>query len=150
MKLLTEQTVSIRCDVHTAFAYVSNMENFPQWFPGVRSVVSANPLPPAEPGKEYLEVVAAPNGEERQILSRVKEVQHDRLFVTEGEYPPLLPRMEISLRSEDANNCAVTWRMLSRNDTPESNLPWLPTARQAIEERARLGVSRLKEKLEND
>jgi hypothetical protein len=149
MKLLAEQTVAIRCDVHTAFVYASDMENFNQWFPGVRSIVSANSLPPTEPGKEYLEVVATPAGEERQVLVRVRQVEPDRLFVTEGEYPPLMPRMEIELRTEGANGCVVTWRMLSRNDAPESELPWLPIARQAIGERAQVGVAQLKMRLES-
>lgn len=125
------------------------MENFPEWFPGVRSIVPANSLPPTEPGKEYLEVVATTTGEERQILLRVKEVQRDLLFVTEGEYPPLLPRMEISIRAESAGSCAVTWRMLSRNDAPEAELAWLPIARQTMKERAKLGVAQLKVRLEN-
>lgn len=149
MKLLAEQSTTIRCDVRTVFAYASNMENFSQWFPGVRSIVSANALQPTEPGKEYLEVVATPAGEERQVLVRVRQVEPDRLFVTEGEYPPLLPRMEILFRAEGADECAITWRMFSRNDAPESELSWLPMARGAIRERAEAGVAQLKMRLES-
>ena len=148
MKLLAEQSVVVRCAVHTVFDYISNMENFGQWFPGVRSIVSADSLQPIEPGKEYLEVVATPSGEERQIVVRVRQVESDRLFATEGEYPPLMPRMEIALRAERADACVVTWRMLSRNDAPESELAWLPVARRTIQERAELGVAQLKARLE--
>jgi len=148
LKLLAEQSVAIRCDVHTAFDYVSNMENFSQWFPGVRSIVSADSRQPIEPGKEYLEVVATPAGEEREIRVRVRQVEPARLFVTEGEYPPLMPRMEIALRAEGSDACLITWRMLSRNDAPESEIAWLPIARRTIQERAELGVAQLRMRLE--
>ena len=148
MKLLAEQSVAVRCDVRTAFDYISNMENFSQWFPGVRSITPADSLQPIEPGKEYVEVVATPTGEERQVLVRVRQVESDRLFVTEGEYPPLLPRMEILLRAERADACVITWRMLSRNDAPEAEISWLPVARRTIQERAELGVAQLKMRLE--
>jgi hypothetical protein len=148
LKLLAEQSVAIGCDVRTAFDYISNMENFGQWFPGVRSIVSADSLQPIEPGKEYVEVVATPTGEERQILVRVRQIEPDRLFATEGDYPPLLPRMEMHLRAERADACVITWRMLSRNDAPEAQIPWLPIARQTIQQRADLGVAQLKARLE--
>jgi uncharacterized protein YndB with AHSA1/START domain len=148
VRLLAEQSVSIRRDVTKVFAYVSNMENFSQWFPAVRSIVAANPQQPIEPGKEYLEVVATPTGEEREIRLRVKEMEPYRLFATEGDYPPLMPRMEIQLQADSTNGCIVTWRMLSRNEEPESALPWLALARQAIDERAKAGLGQLRTRLE--
>ena len=69
--MLTENRVSIACNVGSAFAYVTNMENFAQWFPNVRSVVSADTQPHATLGKQYVEVVSTPRGEQK-ISLRVK------------------------------------------------------------------------------
>jgi uncharacterized protein YndB with AHSA1/START domain len=150
LPILTEQKITIARSAAAVFAYVSNMENFSEWFPQVRSITSANSLPHAQVGKEYLEVVAAPNGEERKIPLRVREVEKNRLFVTEGEYPPLLPRMEIEIRSQDADNCVVTWRMLSRNKGFLVRFTLLPLARRVIGARAAAAVARLKSNLEGN
>jgi uncharacterized protein YndB with AHSA1/START domain len=146
LRLLTENTVSIACDVRSAFAYVSNMENFAQWFPNVRLVASADAQAHATLGKQYVEVVATPRGEQK-IPLRVKAVEPDRLFVTEGEYPPLMPRMEIEFQSQGAG-CTVTWRMFSRNTSLLARFTWLRLARRVIRERATLGLAQLKKQLE--
>ena len=148
MRLLAEQTVSISCDVTTAFAYVANMENFSQWFPGVRSLVSNNSLQPTDIGKEYREVFTAA-GKDQNIVLRVKEVQRDGLFITEGEYPPLLPRMEVTFQSQGAQSCSVIWRMFSRNHSFIGGFTWLPLARRVIRGRSSLGVQQLKKILES-
>jgi hypothetical protein len=76
-------------------------------------------------------------------------VEPDKLFVTEGDYPPLLPRMEIEFRPQGAG-CTVTWRMLSRNTSLLARLTWLRVARRIIRKRAAAGVAQLKEQLERD
>ena len=146
MRLLTENTISIACNVGSAFAYATNMENFAQWFPNVRSVVSADTQPHATLGKQYLELVSTPRGEQK-ISLRVKAVEPDRLFVTEGDYPPLLPRMEIEFQPQ-GTGCTVTWRMFSRNTSLLARFTWLRLARRIISQRAAVGVVQLKRQLE--
>ena len=148
MQLLTENRVSIACSVSSAFAYVTNMENFGEWFPKVRSIVSVDTQPHATLGKRYAETVSTPRGE-RKILLRVKTVEPDRLFVTEGDYPPLLPRMEIEFEPHSAG-CTVTWRMFSRNGGLLARFIWLRVARRIIRERATVGVAQLKQQLERN
>jgi len=125
------------------------LENFGEWFPQVRSIVSANSLPHAHIDKEYLEVVAGPNGKERQLLVRVKQVKPNLLFVTEGDYPPLLPRMEVTFHPQGIESCIVTWRMYSRNNSLLARFTLLPLARRVIRKRAAVGVARLKKNLES-
>jgi hypothetical protein len=149
VQLLTEQTVAIYCNVETAFAYVANMENFGKWFPEVRSIVSANALPHAVKGKEYLETFVSSKGKERQIRLRVQEVDANTLFLTEGEYSPLLPRMEVTFASQGDHACTVTWRMYSRNNGVIARFTLLPLVRRVIRKRAVIGMARLKEKLES-
>jgi hypothetical protein len=148
LQLLTENKVSIACSVSSAFAYVTNMENFGEWFPEVRSIVSVDTQPHATLGKRYMETVSTLRGQQR-ILLRVTTVEPDRLFVTEGDYPPLLPRMEIEFEPHSAG-CSLTWRMFSRNGGLLARFTWLRVARRIIRERAAVGVARLKQHLERN
>lgn len=148
MRLLSEQKVDISCPVERVYAYATNLERFAEWFPAVLSVVSVNDQAHAEPGKEYLETVKDRNGVERKIKLQVKEARRNALFVSEGEYPPLMPRMEIVFESSDERKCSVTWRMYSRNRSLFARFTWLPLARRIIARRAADGVNRLREKLE--
>jgi hypothetical protein len=146
MLLVAESTVTVSCAVAKAFGYAINLENFSQWFPSVRSMMSANPLPPAAVGKEYLERVMTSAGVEQQISVRVQAVQVDRSFATEGEFPPLLPRMEMQFEPLESG-CHITWRMFSRNDDAVSQA-WFPMACRTMTERAQIAMAKLKERLE--
>jgi hypothetical protein len=148
MHLLTEQTTKIACPVEIAFLYASNLERFGEWFPGVIAIESANPLAHGMPGKEYLETVAVPLRGTRKIKLTVKEVEHNKRLVTEGAFPPLLPRMEIQFRALGTDACEVTWRMLSRSNSLMGRLTLVPLARNIMKKRAVVGVARLKERLE--
>jgi hypothetical protein len=145
--LLTEQKIFIDCDAAMAFAFVADMEAFGRWFPGVLRINSTNALPPATVGKVYLETVALPDGTETAITLRVVEAVPNRRFVTEGDFPPLLPRMEVGFEAQGAG-CTLTWRMLSRNQDPQvaSTLPFVS---RVLEERAALGMAQLKQLLEH-
>lgn len=57
MHLVVEKTVLIERPVAQVFAYVSDMERFAQWFPGVVAMAPADKLTPGQPGKQYLETV---------------------------------------------------------------------------------------------
>ena len=150
MELLAEQTVVIERNVAVTFAYVTNMENFSEWFPGVLSVASADSMPHSTLGKEYRETVSTPNGGEQTFLLRVKEARPDKLFVTEADHPPLLPRMEVEFAPSGDRGSTVTWRMFSRNEDPVTRATVVPLAQRVIGERAAQAIVRLKQKLESD
>lgn len=149
MHLLAEKTVHIQQNVLDVFAYVSNMENFGEWFPGVISIASSNALDHGQPGKQYLETVLVPLRGTRQITLDVREVREGEFFATEGRFPPLMPRMEMGLRSADANSCELTWRMFSRSDNLIVKYTLLPLAKRLVKKRAALGVAALKKRMES-
>ncbi len=148
MHLLTEQTITIARPAEVAYQYATNMERFGEWFPGVLSIESANTFQHGLRGKEYLETVTVPLRGKRQIKLSVKEAQPNRLFVTEGEFAPLMPRMEIAFQATGADSCDVTWRMFSRNDSFVIKVTLLPLAKRIMRKRAAIGMKRLKQKLE--
>lgn len=144
MHLLAEKSVHIHRPVLEVFGYVSNMENFGEWFPGVISIKSHNALAHGELGKEYLETVRVPLRGRRQITLQVREVRSPHFFATEGRFLPLLPRMEITLDASAMNSCELTWRIFSRSRNPWVKYLVLPLARRVMDKRASLGVAALK------
>jgi len=148
MHLLAENTVEIACPVTAAYQYASNLEHFGQWFPRVVAIRPANDLAHGEPGKVYLETVVIPLRGKRAIKIVVREAEHNRLLVTEGAFPPLLPRMQMQFRALSDQSCEVRWQMFSRNRGVLARLTLIPLARRLVRQRAVLGLAALKRKLE--
>ncbi len=149
MHLLAEKTVHIQRPLVAVFAYVSNMEKFGEWFPGVISIASSNTLRHGQPGKQYLETVAVPLRGTRKITLEVREVRGHTFFATEGRFPPLWPRMEITLAAAQENSCALTWQIFSRSNSVIVRYILLPLAGRVMGKRAALGVAALKQRLED-
>lgn len=149
MHLLTEKTIHIQQPTSVVFGYVSNMEKFGEWFPGVISIASANALDHGQQGKEYLETVSLPLRGTRKVKLEVREVRRDQFFATEGLFPPLMPRMEIELHETGPSSCELTWRMFSRSNSRIVRYTLLPLARRVMDKRASLGVAALKKRWED-
>ncbi|MES2581453.1 MAG: SRPBCC family protein [Pseudomonadota bacterium] len=148
MHLLTEKTVHIQRPALAVFGYVSNMENFGEWFPGVIAIQSANALQHGQPGKQYLETVLVPLRGTRKITVQVREVRDHQFFATEGRFPPLMPRMELTVDATGENACTFTYRVFSRSDSLIARYTLLPLARRVMGHRAAVGVAALKQRLE--
>lgn len=152
MHLLVEQSVCIHRPAQSVFEFVSNMEHFGLWFPGVIGIESSNALVHGQVGKEYLETVSVPFRGRQKITLQVREVVQTSghyLFATEGRFPPLLPRMEISISDVQPTFCQLTCRIFSRNGDPIIRFTLHPLVRRLMGQRARLGLAALKERMEN-
>jgi hypothetical protein len=148
MDSLADTSIAIACSAEQAFDYAANLENFPEWFPGVIATASDDALPFATVGKQYRETFATPLGGQRQVLIRVIDVAAPYRLVTEGALTPLLPRMEITFAECGPHSCRVTWRMLSRNTGRWARWTVLPLARLVMTKRAGIGLRRLRERLQ--
>lgn len=148
MHLLAEKSVHILRNKLDVFAYLSNLENFGQWFPGVISIKSANALEHGHIGKQYRETVLIPLRGARQITLEVREVREGLFLATESRFPPLMPRMEMELRETGEGSCELTWRMFSRTNSAILKYTLIPLARQIMGRRAVLGVAALKARME--
>jgi hypothetical protein len=69
--------------------------------------------------------------------------------VTEGEFSPLFPRMEIEVKRIDSTSSKISWRMYSRNNNRMVKLLLLSLAKSVMQKRAEVGIRRLKINLEN-
>ncbi|MFK4073750.1 SRPBCC family protein [Ectopseudomonas khazarica] len=148
MQLLTENTAEIACSVEVAYGYICNLDNFGEWFPGVIAIESDNELAHAAIGKKYLETVSVPMRGTRKVRITVIAAEPNKLLVTEGKFPPLMPRMEIQFHSTSTDSCRITWRMLSRNKNFIIKATLLPLARRVIRKRAAIGMEQLTKALE--
>lgn len=148
MHLLAQEHIHINRPATVVFDYVADMEHFGEWFPGVLAIVAAKGGPHGKVGKEYFETVVLPLRGLREIRLVVREAEAGRLFVTEGELQPLMPRMEVRFQERSGNVCELAWCMLSRNDSMLFRWTLLPLARWVVGKRARAGLARLKRHLE--
>ena len=147
MTPLATAQVHIQRPVELVFGHVIDMQRFAQWFPQVLRIEPADTLPPDEVGKAYLESVKLPLRGVRRIRLTVREVQKERRFVTEGRFPPLMPRMEVGFAERDGGT-DLSLRMFSRSDRLLVKALLLPWAAWVLQRRASLGVARLKAQLE--
>lgn len=150
MQLLTEKTIIIHRPTTEVFDFIANMENFGLWFPGVISIVSCNANAHGKVGKQYLETVKIPLRGHQEINITVREALRGELFVTEGAFAPLYPRMEIRLQAPDDFSCLLTWRMCSRSENRAFKMLVLPLVKLVIGTRATKGVKQLRELLEKN
>ena len=148
MHLLAKKRVRINRPTSVVFDYITDMERFPEWFPKVREVSSANKLAHGQIGKTYLETVRMPFGGTRRIRLIVRDSIADRLFVTEAQFPPVSPRMEVVFHELDDEACAVDWQMFSRNRSFLAWLILLPLVRRVMSRRASVAMAQLKQILE--
>lgn len=147
---VAEGTVEIKKNIDAVFSYVINMENFGKWFPEVVGIKAENNLGHGQTGKRYLELVKDPLKGEVKIPIEVKESQKNRLFITQGNYPPLLPQMTVQFSEGTHDTIWVHWRMDSRNESISFRWFVLPLAKMIMGPRAQKGLNNLKNNLEKN
>ncbi|MBT28573.1 MAG: polyketide cyclase [Thalassobius sp.] len=150
MQVLTVSKVKIKRPIAEVYHFVVNMENFGQWFPEVINIQSANAIEHGLVGKKYLETVKVPFQGEQQISLEVVAAKKNELFMTEGEFHPLLPRMTVNFSADFENNTNLTWRMESRSNNSLFNILLLPIFKAILKKRAKKGVQSLKGILEKE
>ncbi|WP_437688542.1 SRPBCC family protein [Sorangium sp. So ce176] len=148
-ELLAQGSVEIRRPLDETFAYVSNMENFPIWFPGVATMRELDTLEHGQVGKRYRETVRMPFGRTGTIDIEVKEARVGERLLTEGE-GFLLPRMSVDFAALSDDSTRVAWRMVSRNQRWWFRWLVVPLLRRVMRGRARDGLRKLRETLERE
>ncbi|MCA8902270.1 MAG: SRPBCC family protein [Hyphomonas sp.] len=116
--LLTRLTGTVARPIESVFDFVSDHENYQRWYPGVESVTALDDSPPGAIGKAYVEIIRMPGGRLQEI--RIETVRSERpvLFVTEGDYAPLLPQMSFELAAAGPDETQITWTFRSRLASP--------------------------------
>ena len=141
---LAQAQVTLSGPLSHFFDFVTNMENYGEWFPGVIAVKSANDLPPSQIGKTYAETLNFPEGEFSLKLT-VVECELNRIFVTQGDLVGLLPQMTMKFIPLDEAQFRFDLSYHSRNDELEKNQEMLHSLKRDIQNRANTAMDKLAE-----
>lgn len=142
--LLADHAVEIPRAVGEVFAFVSNHENYPRWYPGALTVIALDDLPPGATGKTYEESLALPSGRIAAFIIRTIEVRAPNFLATEGDLSPLFPRMEILLEAKAPLATDVRLKFWSRSRSPVARLFINFLVRRIVNQQTRVGLSRLR------
>lgn len=146
---LVDQTLSIDAPISKVFDFLANHENYASWYPNVISIVSANQLPHGAVGKIYKEAIRLPTGRNQLINIEVVKSRTPELFVTEGDFAPLHPRMEVQLSQKSATETSLNWRFYSRSQSVIGRLLIRFLLKKVMERDSRTGLARMKALVEN-
>ena len=145
---LVDETLTINRPILEVFDFLSNHENYALWFPDVVSITSVNDLPHGSVGKVYSELLKLPAGRSRNITIEVVESRSPAVFITEGNFPPLHPRMEVRLFEKSARECILNWKFYSRSQSAFGRLIVGALIRKSVAKQSERGLKRLKILLE--
>jgi carbon monoxide dehydrogenase subunit G len=148
-RLLSSRSIEIAAPINAVFTYAANLENFPAWFPGALSIRAKDSRPINEVGKCYEEIVGVPFGRSAKVRIEVVESNQPEHLVTEGDYAPLLPRMEMYFQAVGENQTLMEWKMYSRRRGILSGL-FLPVLSLVLKSRSRHALCKLKDLVESN
>ncbi|MGH1541060.1 MAG: SRPBCC family protein [Arenicella sp.] len=144
---LAKTTAVINTPIEKVFNYVSNMENYGHWFPGVVAVRSKNNLPHAAVGKTYVETLNIANSN-YELTIEVVQCKTNSLFLTQGNLEGILPQMTARFCSDQESRCLITLQYHSRNTDLNEQSKDIVALRKDLTIRAKNGAIALKELLE--
>lgn len=142
MILLARSEHILNCSSETLYSYVTNMENYHHWFPGVVDITSSNHKPHGEVGKEYREILALPTGQV-SLFIRVKEAEPNRLYITEGDLEPMLPMMTMVFQDAPDNRCHFSLAYHSRSTELGENDPVIHELKANLQQRIVVAMENL-------
>ena len=141
---LANHRLAIHAPVADVFDFLANHENYALWYPNVISIVSGNALPHGQVGKIYEEAIRLPTRRIQPITIRVVESRRPSLFVTEGDFPPLHPRMEVHLSENAAGETLLDWRFYSRSQSAVGRWLIARLLRGTLQRDSGIGLARMK------
>jgi len=145
---LVDETLTINRPILEVFDFLSNHENYALWFPDVVSITSVNDLPHGSVGKVYSELLKLPAGRSRNITIEVVESRSPAVFITEGNFPPLHPRLEVRLFEKSARESILNWKFYSRSQSAFGRLIVGALIKKSVVKQSERGLKRLKILLE--
>jgi len=144
---LAKVSAAIDAPVDAVFQYVSNMENYQYWFPGIIHITSANALAHGVVGKQYEETITLPSGKS-SILIEVKQSDRNSLFLTQGDLAGIEPQMTVTFSENEQQQCLVDLRYHSREPVLAEDSDTIIALKADLGTRAKAGITQLKSLME--
>ena len=145
---LAQQTITINAPSSQVFNFVSNMENYKNWFPGVINITSANNLPHGTVGKQYKETLLMPDGES-ELLIKVVNITKNSKFQTQGDLAGVLPQMTIAFRELACQVCEINLQYHSRSQNLDESDDLIVTLQSDLDARSHTALITLKSMMED-
>lgn len=143
MRQLAYVSLTINAPIDSFFNYVTNMENYAEWFPGVIEVKQINQQDPLKPGTRYSEIIEFAGANLEQTVEVIEVIQN-RLFVTRGNAQPLLTQMKMQFTPQgDGYLFEISY--FSRQASTKIDQDTLVAISTNILQRAEQGLAVLKE-----
>ena len=146
---LAQRSIAINTSAENLFKFVSNMENYKTWFPGVIDIRSFNDLAHGTKGKQYKEVLLMPDGESELIISVVNSTQN-QFFQTHGDLAEILPQMTIELKESAEKVCDINLQYHSRNSALNKNSDLISILQNDLTARSHTALTTLKRIMEDN
>ncbi|MGL4177036.1 MAG: SRPBCC family protein [Dermatophilaceae bacterium] len=141
-------SVLIRRPADEVYAYVADLRNYPEWFPGVLCMdLVGDPADRTAVGTRYREVARLPGGREENLTVTVVVSDPGRALAIEVDLEPLLPRFEYEVTAVDDDTTRYTWTCRARNTTRRA-WPTVLATRLFLGRRLRRALPTLKALLE--
>jgi NADPH:quinone reductase-like Zn-dependent oxidoreductase/carbon monoxide dehydrogenase subunit G len=116
--VVLESTVEVERPIADVWAYLRNMENYVEWFPGIVQMKAVD-APPGVRGARYAEIGLGPDGKEHLIdVEVVVADDRNRHLAIEASLKPVLPRFDYRLTEIDAGRTHFHWRCVGRARGP--------------------------------
>ncbi len=145
---LAKTSITIASPINVVFKYVSNMENYKHWFPGVVEIKSENNLPHGVVGKKYVETLSLPSGD-TELVIEVDQCDINHLFLTKGDLIGVLPQMTVMFSVNNTKSCHMSLQYYSRCPELTETSDIIIALREDLIVRAKNGVAKLKVILES-
>jgi reticulon-4-interacting protein 1, mitochondrial len=141
------QSIAIHRSASDVYRYISDMENYVQWFPDILQMRAIDQQPIGTLGKRYDEIARLPNGKEERIIVEVVEAIEDKKLSVEASLSPVLPRFDYVIEAINSQSCVFHWTCNARNTSLQSRL-FVMVMRLVLKARLKRALLQLKSRLE--
>ena len=145
---LALQSTVIQAPSHQVFDFVSNMENYKDWFPGIIEICSDNDLNHGEVGKKYRERLLMPSGESELLITVVESIKNKK-FLTQGNLDVVLPQMTIVFSELTSQVCEVNLQYHSRSQKLDESDDLIASLQSDLDARSHTALETLKSIMED-
>ncbi|WP_022695956.1 SRPBCC family protein [Ponticaulis koreensis] len=120
---IVHQKVILDAPIHDVFDYISDHENYANWFPGAEGIEALKDLPKAQEGQVYKERLKLPSGKEVDMLITVVSSVRPSHFEMTGDFKPLHTNLLYELDAISQEQTRMTVSFFTRH--PISFVRWL-------------------------
>lgn len=120
---IVHQQVTLAAPIHEVFDYLSDHENYVDWFPGAEDIEAQKDLPKASEGQIYKERLELPSGKKVDMFITVVSSVKPSYFEMTGDFKPLHTNLLYELASLSPDETRLTVSFFTRH--PSSILRWV-------------------------